>query len=180
MAQELLFTLPLGEKRENHFLDVHSSLQQEMYEKAKKGAELSILVNRLDRQVDIEEFKKICQHIQGKPKTFYKVARENEVSVFGRQAVIGGFDSTQEKRIFTTLFKMLYPDYWAHEISRYVKFFFITHDEVPDIDWKEFFTRTFKSAFKSCSVISGAEALASDYKLLKDPIMNPLKTLRAV
>ena len=128
MAQELLFTLPLGEKRENHFLDVHPSLQQETYEKAKKGADLSILVNRLDKQVDIEEFKKICQHIHGKPKTFYKVARDNEVGVFGRQALVGGFDSTQEKRIFLSFFKMLYPDYWVHEVSRYVKFFFITLD----------------------------------------------------
>lgn len=138
------------------------------------------MVNKLDNQLDIEEFKKICQHMQGKPKTFYKVARGNEVGVFGRQALVGGFDSTQEKRVFLNLFKMLYPDYWVHEVSRYVKFFFITQEQVPDIDWKEFFARTFKSAFKTCNLISGAEALASDYKLLKDPIMNPFKVLRAV
>lgn len=118
--------------------------------------------------------------MQGKPKNFYKVARGNEIGVFGRQALVGGFDSTQEKRVFINLFKMLYPDYWAHEVSRFVKFFFITQEQVPDIDWKEFFARTFKSAFKNCNLISGAEALASDYKLLKDPIMNPFKVLRAV
>jgi hypothetical protein len=116
----------MGENRENHFLDVHSALHTETYEKAKKGADVSILVNKLDNQVDIEEFKKICQHMQGKPKTFYKVARGNEIGVFGRQALVGGFDSTQEKRVFLNLFKMLYPDYWVHEVSRYVKFFFIT------------------------------------------------------
>lgn len=175
MAQELLYTLPLGEKRENHFLDVPTALIQETYEKAKKGADLSILINRLDKQFDIEEFKKICQHINGKPKNFFKIARANEVSVFGRQAVVGGFDSTQEKRSFLNLFKMLYPDYWAHEISRYIKFFIITLDQVPDLDWKEFFARTFKSAFKNSSIISGTDALASDYKLLKDPLINPIK-----
>lgn len=75
---------------------------------------------------------------------------------------------------------MLYPDYWVHEISRYVKLFIISLDQIPDLDWKEFFTRTFRSAFKNCNLLSGTEALASDYKLLKDPIMNPFKTLRAV
>jgi hypothetical protein len=70
---------------------------------------------------------------------------------------------------------MLYPDYWAHEISRYIKFFIITLDQVPDLDWKEFFARTFKSAFKNSSILSGTDALASDYKLLKDPLINPIK-----
>jgi len=78
------------------------------------------------------------------------------------------------------LFKMLYPDYWMHECSRYFKFFLINFGGIPDCDWKEFFTRTFKSAFKNSNLISGAEALASDYKLLKDTSMNPYKALKVI
>ncbi len=85
-----------------------------------------------------------------------------------------------DKRAFMNIFKLMYPEYWVQECSKLVKFFCISDHPVTDIDWKDFFQRTFKSAFKSCFLTSGQEALASDYKLLKDPTVNCLKTVKAL
>lgn len=78
------------------------------------------------------------------------------------------------------IFKLMFPDFWVQECSKFVKFFCITDSPVTEIDWKDYFQRTFKSAFKTCYLTSGQEALASDYKLLKDPTVACLKAVKAV
>jgi hypothetical protein len=79
------------------------------------------------------------------------------------------------------VFKMIFPDYWVQETSKIVKFFVISKDSAEaDTDWKEYFLRRFKDQAQSVYLVTGAEALASDYKLLKNPIMAPYLQLKAV
>jgi len=51
-----------------------------------------IWVGGLERGVDINEIKKICNLIPGKAKLFSSIARYSD-SLFGKQLLIGGFDS---------------------------------------------------------------------------------------
>lgn len=86
--------------------------------------------------------------------------------------LVGGFDSLADKRAFMNTFKLIYPDYWVQETSKIIKFFCLSPDpKDAECDWKEYFMRRFKDQVLSVQVCSGQEALASDYKLLKNPIM---------
>ena len=126
------------------------------------------LVSRLDQRLDFNEFKKVCLMIPGRPKTFFSFAYYSQL-VLKKQVLIGGFENPVDKRAFASAFRQLYPDYWLHEVSKIIKFFHVTAledsytepllDNASDIVTK--YTKT------------GAEALASDYKLLKTPLMQP-------
>ncbi len=132
------------------------------------------------------EFKKICDHIAGKPKTvagqvipYYSIAHYSDY-VWNRQALLI-FDNLPEKRQFLNLFKLLYPDYWVQEISKTVKFFIMSTDEQDSqSNWKEFFERRYDSKVKNVQVTSGQEGLASDYKLLKHPVGQLMVGLRVI
>ena len=139
----------------------------------------SFLVSRLDASLDLSEFKKICSLIPGKPKNFHRLSKYSEV-LLKRQVLIGGFDSITDKKAFLNTFKMIYPDYWIQETSKIVKFFCLSNDpKDSDCDWKEFIQRRFQN-MQSVYVATGSEALASDYKLLKNPIMQPYLDLKVV
>ena len=120
-----------------------------MLQIAKATAQTNLLVSRLDKNVDIMEFKKLCDHINGKPKVvagqpipYYTLAHYSEY-VWQRQALLL-FDNLPEKRQFLNLFKMLYPDYWVQEIGKTVKFFIMSTDEQDaQCNWKDLFERHF-------------------------------------
>ena len=43
------------------------------------------------------------------------------------------------------VFKLVYPEYWVQEISKIVKFFCMSPDgEESNLDWKDFFFKSFK------------------------------------
>ena len=57
--RQYLFNMPGNETADQ---------QYNMLQTAKATAQTNLLVSRLDRNVDIMEFKKLCDHINGKPK----------------------------------------------------------------------------------------------------------------
>lgn len=80
------------------------------------------------------------------------------------------------------VFRLIYPEYWLHEFSKLSKFFCISNESGDsDCDWKDIFQRNIKDqVITSVSIVSGQEALNSDFKLLKNPIMAPFLPLRTV
>ena len=108
------------------------------------------------------------------------IAKYSDI-IFKKQAIVGGFSSLQEMRTFMNVFRLMYPEYWLHEFSKISKFFCISNDmSDSDCDWKDIFQRSFKDQVTNVSIVSGQEALASDFKLLKNPMMTPFLPLRTI
>lgn len=97
------------------------------------------MISRLDENLELTEFKKLCAYLPGKAKTFLSLARYSDM-LMKRQVLIGGFDNAADKKAFMNVFKMLYPEYWLQEVSKIVKFFCMSANPIhADCDWKEFF-----------------------------------------
>ena len=135
-----------------------------------------VIVYRLEKNLDLSEFKKICANI-GKPKQFYSLARYSEQ--MGKQVIIG-FDNPQDKKYFANLFRIVFPDFIIQEMSKVIKLFCMSMDaNDSDLDWKDFFMRKFKET-QTVFLTTGQEILATDYRLSKHPLMQqfmPLKTV---
>lgn len=79
------------------------------------------------------------------------------------------------------VFKLVYPEYWVQEISKIVKFFCMSPDgEESNLDWKDFFFKSFKDQVQAVYIQTGVEGMASDYKLLKNPFIQHLLPLKVV
>lgn len=78
------------------------------------------------------------------------------------------------------VFRLIFPDFIVQEMSKIIKVFCMTPDISPDtdLDWKDFFVRKFKA--ETVFVSTGAEVLASDYRLSKSPLMQPFFPLKTV
>lgn len=85
-------------------------------------SESSLLISRLEKDLDMKEFIKLCSNI-GKPKDFIKLARYTEL-MFGQ--VIVTFDNVQDKRYFINVFRIVFPDFIVLEVSKIVKLFCIS------------------------------------------------------
>lgn len=156
------------------------SKQDDTLSNVRIAANQSLVVSRLDRNIDINEFKKLCTILPGKAKQFYNVAKYSD-ALFKKSVIVGGFDNLADKRSFLNVFKLVFPEYWIQETSKILKFFCLTNDESEtDCDWKEYFQRRFKDTAQNIYTATGAEALASDYKLLKNPIMAKFLPLKAI
>lgn len=91
-------------------------------EHIKSKIDATLIVSRLERELDVKEFTKLCSNI-GKPKEFFKLARYNELM---KGQILITFDSISDKRYFINVFRIVYPDYITQELSKIVKFFCIS------------------------------------------------------
>eukprot|EP00347_Sterkiella_histriomuscorum_P018016 403347107 len=161
--------VPLEDQRTYFFDHVEPAQQRELMDHLNPKIDNTLLISRLERELDMKEFTKLCSNI-GKPKEFYKLARHTELM---KAQVLIVFDSVQDKRYFMNVFRIVYPDYIAQELSKIVKIFCISlFQEEMEIDWKDFFVRGFKET-QTVFVSTGGEVLASDYRLSKSPLMQP-------
>jgi len=96
------------------------------------------LISRLEKDLDMKEFVKLCQNI-GKPKEFIKLARYTEL-MLGQ--VIVTFDSVPDKRYFMNVFRIIFPDFLVQEVSKIIKAICVTaFEEEKEMDWKDFMLR---------------------------------------
>ncbi len=70
--------IPANEKRDYHFDGANSDEQSEILSQIKINAPNFVLVSRLEKNLDMGEFKKVVSNI-GKPKVFYALARWSEI-----------------------------------------------------------------------------------------------------
>ena len=72
------------------------------------------------------------------------------------------------------VFRTVFPDFIAQEMSKVLKIFIISFQgEENEMDWKDYMMKTFRET-ETLFVSTGADILASDYKLSKHPLMQKL------
>ncbi len=69
--------VPAEDKRVFFFEGVDPAHQQSLLDVLRVTADNCILVSRLEKDLDMKEFARLCSNI-GKPKEFYKLARYTE------------------------------------------------------------------------------------------------------
>ncbi|CDW88387.1 UNKNOWN [Stylonychia lemnae] len=161
--------VPQEDSRMYFFENVEASQQADIFNHIKYKIDSILLLSRLDRELDMKEFAKLCSNV-GKPKEFFKLARYSELM---KGQVLITFDSVQDKRYFMNVMRIVYPDFLSQELSKIVKFFCMSQfQEEKEIDWKDFFIRAFKET-QTVFLSTGAEVLATDYRLSKHALMQP-------
>ena len=70
--------VPADDKRVFFFEEVDPANQQAVLDNLRATADNSLLVSRLEKDLDLKEFARLCQNI-GKPKEFIKLARYTDL-----------------------------------------------------------------------------------------------------